>query len=216
MEAPPMPTDTHLTVYFEDLEQQTHAARLGMWIVLGSEVLLFAGLFALYAAYRTEFPDTFRECVRHTSLWLGTAMTLVLISSSLLVALSVDAMRHGRAVAVWRYLVVSVLLGIVFLILKGTEYAGHFAEGIYPGAYYHDPELPSRAANIFFSLYYTMTALHALHVAVGMGLLAWVALRVRRRTLDAAYHTPLELSAMYWHLVDAIWIFLWPLFYLMH
>lgn len=205
----------HLAIHFESPEKQTHAAHLGMWVVLLSEVLLFASLFALYASYRLESPHEFAAAAGHTSLWLSVAMTYTLITSSLLVALSVNAIRENRLTAVRRYLSLSIALGLCFLALKFWEYSRHFAEGIYPGARYHFAALPSAAANAFFSLYYFMTGLHALHVIVGLLLLSWMLWSVRRQRIDAGYHTPLELSALYWHLVDLIWLFLWPLFYLM-
>jgi cytochrome c oxidase subunit 3 len=207
----------HLAIQFEDVGKQTHAALLAMWIVVGSEVLLFAGLFALYAAYRAAAPShEWADAVRHTSLTLGTTMTFGLITSSLTVALAVDAMREGRARATGWWLAASVALGAIFLGLKGFEYALHVGEGIKPGVYFADPALPTHTGAIFFTLYYFMTGLHALHVIVGMILLAGCGWGVRRRAFDASYHTPLELSAMYWHLVDVVWIFLWPMFYLMH
>jgi cytochrome c oxidase subunit 3 len=204
----------HVEMQYQDLEQQTHAARLGMWIFLASEVLFFSGLFALYTAYRLEYGEAFRIAAGHTDLVLGTANTFILLTSSLLVALSVHAVRRSwRAGAAAWLLGGAAALGILFLVLKILEYVRHFREGFYPGPYYSNTELPEQGARIFFDLYYAMTGLHALHMTAGIALLGWMILLARRR-LSADYYTPLELSGMYWHFVDIVWVFLWPLFYL--
>ncbi|HEX7051823.1 MAG TPA: cytochrome c oxidase subunit 3 [Longimicrobiales bacterium] len=205
----------HLRDHYEDLAKQTHAARLGMWVFIGSEALLFAALFALYAAYRIAYPASFRAAAAHTNLFLGTAMTFVLITSSLLMAnavLSARLARPGRSVG---FLAGTAGLGIIFLGLKAVEYTEHFRDGIFPGAFYAFARLPAPGARVFFTLYYFMTGLHALHVAGGVVLLAWLARRAHRGGFTPEYHTPLELGGMYWHFVDVVWIFLWPLFYLL-
>ncbi|MEZ4333607.1 MAG: cytochrome c oxidase subunit 3 [Myxococcota bacterium] len=201
--------------HFQDLGRQTHAARLGMWLVVISEVLLFGGLFALYGSYRAAHAAGFRAAAGETALALGTLMTYLLIVSSLFVALAVQAIRRGagRRAAAW--LGWAAVLGVVFLGLKGWEYASHLRAGLAPGIYYDHPALEGGGPKLFFTLYYLMTGLHALHVAVGVGLLLSLAVLARRGRFDAAYHTPVELGGMYWHLVDAVWVFLWPLFYLL-
>ena len=200
---------------FQDFEQQTHAAELGMWVFMASEALFFAGLFALYTAYRFEFGHGFAEAARHTDLGLGTTNTFVLLTSSVLVALAVHAARDGRMAAAGRRLAGTIVLGVLFLALKLLEYAHHFKEGFYPGPSYSNRELTSRAAHVFFNLYYAMTGLHAIHVTIGLILLAWVVWLVRTGRVDASYRTPLELCGIYWHFVDIVWVFLWPMFYLM-
>jgi cytochrome c oxidase subunit III len=201
--------------HFQDLEQQTHAAELGMWAFMASEVLFFSGLFGLFA-YRFEYGDVFRQAAAHTDLGLGTANTFILLTSSLLVALSTHALKQGwRQSTVIRLLGGTIVLGVVFLALKLTEYAHHFRDGLYPGPYYSNSELSGRGARIFFTLYYAMTGLHAIHVVIGLLLMVWMIVLVRRGRLDAEYQTPLELSGIYWHFVDIVWVFLWPLFYLM-
>jgi cytochrome c oxidase subunit 3 len=205
-----------LRVQFEDLEQQTHAAQLGMWIFMASEVLFFSGLFALFVAYRFEYGDAFRQAATHTDLGLGTANTFILLTSSLLVVLSIHAVRNSwrRASVVW-LLAGTIVLGVIFLGLKLLEYLHHFREGFFPGPYYSNTELPGRGARMFFDLYYAMTGLHAVHVMIGLALMGWLIVLVRRGRLDADYHTPLELCGIYWHFVDVVWVFLWPLFYLL-
>jgi cytochrome c oxidase subunit 3 len=205
-----------LEVQFEDLEKQAHAARFGMWVFLGSELLLFAGLFGLYTAYRVLYPAAFAEGVHHNSLAIGTTNTVVLIASSFTVAWSIHAVRRGRRRAALWMLTATMVLGALFLVLKGVEYAGHFAEGVYPGRYYAAAaaELAGRGPQVFFTMYYFMTGLHALHMIGGLVVMAWLTRSVARRRTTAEHHTALELGGLYWHLVDGIWIFLWPLFYL--
>lgn len=205
-----------LAEQFEDLDKQTHAARLGMWVFLGSEILLFTGLFGLYAGYRTMYPADFEAAVAHNDVRIGTVNTLILITSSLTVALAVHTVRLGRVrLAAW-LLVASVAFGAVFLALKGVEYAGHFRQGIFPGAAYHFTELSGYGARMFFNIYYASTGLHAIHVTAGMVVLAICAIGCFRMRYSPANQTVVELGGLYWHLVDVIWIFLWPLLYLMH
>ncbi len=201
---------------FQDLEQQTHAAELGMWAFMASEVLFFSGLFGLFAAYHLEYGDTFRQAATHTDLMLGSANTFILLTSSLLVVLASHAARagwSGRTIS--RLLGGTIGLGVVFLGLKLLEYAHHFREGLLPGQFYTNAELPERGARVFFTLYYAMTGIHAVHVSVGIVLMMWMMVLARRGRFTPAYQTPLELSGIYWHFVDIIWVFLWPLFYLL-
>src|SRR5262245_21717315 len=164
--------DQPLVEQFEDLDKQAAAARLGMWAFLGSEVLLFTGLFALYAGYRTMYPIDFARAVAHDNVAIGTINTVVLLTSSQTVALAVRAIRMGRARLAAGLLGASVVLGLVFLALKAVEYGEHFREGIYPGSAYRLAELPTYGAKTFFGIYYLATGLHALHVTAGMCVLA--------------------------------------------
>jgi cytochrome c oxidase subunit 3 len=200
--------------HFEDLAKQGHAARLGMWAFLGSEMLLFAGLFALYASYRAIFRADFHAAGMHMEVALGTANTFVLLTSSLTVALAIWGARTGRKRLITPLLLITLALAALFLVLKGIEYGHHFEEGIFPGQYYAFAELPAHGARMFFTLYFFMTGLHALHVIAGMGVLVWCLLHALRGHWSPAHHTGIELGGMYWHLVDLIWIFLWPLLYL--
>jgi cytochrome c oxidase subunit III len=205
-----------LAVQFEDLEKQTHAAHFGMWIFLASEVLLFAGLFALYAAYRAAFGPEFSAGVAHNNVAIGTANTAILLTSSLLVALSVYAVRLDRPEKAGRLLLGAIALGLAFLVLKGVEYAQHFHEGIFPGAAYRFEELPQNGAKLFFTLYFLTTGLHAIHVTAGLVILGWITWGCFRRRYGAGNDTHVDLGGLYWHLIDVIWIFLWPMLYLMH
>lgn len=210
MTAPATPREPYAT-----LAQQEGAARLGMWAFLASEALLFAALFALFAGARAEHPATFEEGARHMALGLGTVNTFVLLTSSLVVALALPPLGRGRRRLAIALLLGAIAMGAAFLVIKGVEYARHFREGIYPGgsgAFFSEP--PEHGLRLFFTLYYLMTGLHALHVTGGMAALAWAAWRAHRGAIGPGREHPLEFVGLYWHLVDVVWIFLWPLFYL--
>lgn len=207
-------SDVGVEEVYADRHSREKALHLGMWVFLGSETLLFAGLFGLYAAYRSAYGDDFAAGIAHNNEIIGSINTLVLITSSFFVAWSIHALRHGRAKTTVRALIGAMALGGVFLVLKTIEYSDHFQHGIAPGPHYTFAELPTHGARMFFTLYYGMTALHALHVIAGMTLLAWLAFRVRRKRTVPEHYAELELGGLYWHLVDVVWIFLWPLLYL--
>jgi cytochrome c oxidase subunit 3 len=201
--------------HFASFDVQTHAARLGMWIFVASEILLFAGMFALYLGYRLHFPDGFREGVAHNLRWDGTLNTAILLLSSYLIARSIPAALDGRRRIAEALLASVLVLGCAFLCLKGYEYLVHLSEGIRPGGgtpFYR--EHPTPGLTEFFTLYYLMTGAHALHVTIGLLVVAGLLITVHKERVaeQAAYR--LEIGAMYWHLVDLVWIFLWPLFYL--
>ena len=202
--------------HFATFEQQVLAARLGMWVFLGSETLLFAALFGLYAAYRTEYTAAFDEGMRQMSHGLGAINTLVLLTSSLVAALG--ARRPRERGAAWPRCVALLLgtaaLGVVFLALKSVEYADHIRHGMVPGG--HGPffvEHPITGLPVFVTLYFVMTGLHAMHVTVGVVILLWLSASVARGRITEAAPHPVELGVLYWHLVDTLWVFLWPMFY---
>lgn len=200
--------------HFADLEQQGHAARLGVWLFLGSEALLFSALFALWGGYRAAFPEEFRAAAGHTSFWLGAAMTFILLTSSWLMAEAVERVRAGWYRAATWLLGVVALLGVVFLGLKATEWGVHIAAGMVPGAGYDFGELPGGGARIFFNLYYVMTGAHIVHLIGGVvGVLVVLGMN-RRRRFTPEYHPHLEAIGLYWQFVDIVWIFLWAVFYL--
>lgn len=202
-------------IQFENLGKQVHAIRFGIWVFLASELLLFAGLFALYTAYRTEYPDGFAAGVAHSELAIGTINTSLLIISSYTAASALRAIQRDERRTTLGWLGVTIALGMAFLALKGLEYSHHAADGALPGAYYAFRELPGYGGQLFFTLYYFMTGLHVLHLAAAVLVLAWLTTRVFRGRTTAAYHADLEAGVLYWHLVDCIWIFLYPLFYLL-
>jgi cytochrome c oxidase subunit 3 len=205
----------HLAHHFSNLEMQSHAARLGMWLFLATELLLFGGLFVAYAVYRYMYSDTFVLASKLIETKYGAINTIVLITSSLTVALAHHAAenRKGRQAAL--LLAASVAAGFIFLGIKAIEYGHHIHEGHLPGRFYSYAELQMHGAPMFWSLYFLMTGLHGLHVVIGMGVLAFLAFFCWRGAYDDGYATPVELGGLYWHLVDLIWIFLFPLFYLL-
>jgi cytochrome c oxidase subunit 3 len=209
-----MTTATVPEIQYESLDRQHAAARLGMWVFLGSEMLLFAGLLALYAAYRFVYPTEFHAAAAHANLTIGTINTYVLITSSLTMALAIHATRRGQRARTVALLVITIALGLTFDVLKGVEYAEHLSVGIAPGHYYAFDTLPAHGAVLYFTLYYMLTGLHALHVTGGICVVVWLALRARRGDFTRESHLALELGGLYWHLVDLVWIFLWPLLYL--
>jgi cytochrome c oxidase subunit 3 len=203
-----------LAHHFESLEKQTHAARLGMWLFLASEVLLFTALFAAYGVYRYLFQDTFAEASRHIETWIGLVNTVVLVTSSFTVALGLNRATRGDGRGTALFFGLSVALALVFLGFKALEYSHHFQEGQLPGKYYTYAEVQGPGAAMFFALYFIITGLHGVHVVVGMTVLAVVGVRAGRGAFTAEYHVPVELAGLYWHLVDLIWIFVFPLIYL--
>jgi cytochrome c oxidase subunit III len=203
-----------LAHHFPDMRTQEHAARMGMWIFLSTEILLFAVLFTAYAIYRFLFPVGFEEASKLAHVALGATNTVVLITSSLTVALAIHYARHGENRKVVGLLAITIGFGAVFMVLKGYEYYHHYLDGQLPGKLYHYAGVQGPGVSMYFTVYFLMTGLHGLHVLIGMSLLAWVALRAWRNEFGPGYSTPVELSGLYWHLVDLIWIFLFPLLYL--
>jgi cytochrome c oxidase subunit III len=190
----------------------SETGKLGMWLFISTEILLFGGLFLLYAMYRLKNPADFHAASLDLSRFAGTLNTCVLITSSLTVVLAVFSLQRDRARDAVRYLAVSIALGFVFLVVKGFEWAAKFEHGLNPNA----PFLATQPKGVmlYFGLYFTMTGLHAVHVIVGMTILGIFLVRIRQGKITARNPTLLENAGLYWHLVDVIWIFLFPLFYL--
>ena len=209
-----MQPEAYVAHHFPNLRQQEHAARLGMWLFLATELLLFGGLFTAYSVYRFLYPATFAEASEHLSVVAGTVNTIVLITSSLTVALAYFHAHHGRGRKAALYLLVTLGFAAVFLCVKAWEWTTDFHEGLLPGRYFSSRELTAVGAPMFFTLYFILTGLHGLHVVVGMSVLAYVMVQCWRGVYDTGYTTTVELGGMYWHLVDLIWIFLYPLLYL--
>jgi cytochrome c oxidase subunit III len=187
-------------------------AKLGMWLFLFTEILLFGGLFLLYSAYRARYPLEFHSGGQHLNAIIGVANTVVLLTSSLTVALALTAIQKGDRRLTQLCLAATIGLGSLFLVNKYVEWSAEIGRGIYPGS----PALLQRpdGEQLFFGLYYTMTGLHGLHVAAGIVLLSVMLALVSRNRVSSTEFIKLENSGLYWHLVDVIWIFLLPLFYL--
>lgn len=206
-----------LAKQFNDTAQQHHAASLGMWLFLTTEVMFFGGMFTSYIIYRMQFPHAFAQASHELFQSIGFANTAVLLISSYFVALAVHHARHDHVKKVVWLLGGTIALALVFVILKSIEYALDIHEGIVPGASFNaapftDPE----HAQLFFVLYWFMTGLHALHVLVGIAVMLTLMLRVRyAKNHDIRHlHTYIEMVGLYWHFVDLVWIFLYPLLYL--
>jgi cytochrome c oxidase subunit III len=205
-----------LAHHFEDLEQQQEASTLGMWVFLVTEVLFFGGVFAAYSVYRSWYPEAFAASSHSLDLTLGAVNTVVLITSSLTMALAVHAAQTGERKVLMALLAATMLLGAVFLGIKAVEYADKFTHHHVPGASFHfEEESLARHAQIFFSLYFVMTGLHALHMIIGLGILLWMLWWSWNGTITPEYASPIEISGLYWHFVDIVWIFLFPLLYLL-
>jgi cytochrome c oxidase subunit 3 len=187
-------------------------AKLGMWLFLFTEILLFGGLFLLYAVYLSRYPHEFTAGGRELNVIYGTANTMVLLTSSLLVAMAVTAIQQGRRLLTLRLLGGTILCAAIFMGIKYVEWSAKFHHGIYPGSAKLAAGPPGES--VFFGLYYLSTGLHGLHVLIGGSVLAWVAVKVQRNVVNAGDFVFLENGALYWHLVDLIWIFIFPLYYL--
>ncbi len=201
--------------HFDDMDQQAEASTLGMWVFLATEVLFFGGLFLCYLVYRWQAPSGFQEASHELNRVWGTINTAVLIFSSLTMALAVRAAqtsaKRGTQVL---FLLITIAFGLAFLGIKAIEYTDKFVHHHVPGPHFHwDGQYP-KAAEQFYSLYFAMTGLHALHMIVGVGIMTVIAVMAWRNTFDEEYYTPVEVAGLYWHFVDIVWIFLFPLLYL--
>lgn len=205
--------------HFDLPVQQFEAAKLGMWLFLGQELLFFSGLFVAYGVIRTNYPEAFAAGSAQLNRIMGGFNTIVLLFSSLTAALSVRSAQLGKRDEVNRYLLITILCAFAFLVIKYFEYSTKIEHGLLPGNHWHPhiehgQELLPAHTHVFFGLYFALTGLHGLHVAIGIGVLAWVMWRNNRGEFSAEYWTPVDLAALYWHLVDLIWIYLFPLLYL--
>jgi len=202
---------------FDTAAQQKEASTLGMWIFLLTEVMFFGGMFLLYTVYRNIYPNVFAVASSSLDAVLGAANTAVLLCSSFTMVLAVRAAQLGQRRAIIIFLILTLILGFAFLGVKAYEWNNKFEEHHVPGASFHFEGMPldqQRNAQLFFSLYFAMTGLHALHMVIGVGLLTWLILKARKGVFTAEYMTPVDIAGLYWHFVDIIWIFLFPLLYL--
>ncbi|MEI8256658.1 MAG: cytochrome c oxidase subunit 3 family protein [Deltaproteobacteria bacterium] len=210
-----------LAHHFDTPEQQFDSAKLGMWVFIVTEILMFGGLFVAYAIFRSREPEIFHLAHERLNKLMGAANTIVLLFSSLTAALAVREAQLGNRKRTNMYLVITVLCAAFFLVVKYFEYTAKFEHGLLPGHYFSahlhhvagEHDLPFRA-NMFFALYFMMTGLHGVHVVIGMSLLVWVIKVNNSGKITPEYFTPVEIGALYWHLVDLVWIYLFPLLYL--
>lgn len=206
-----MSEDAFLRPPWKTLGRQHQATTFGMWVFLASEVLLFAGLFAGYAVYRGLYPSGFLAAGRHTDVVFGTVNTALLMTSSFSLATAGRAAKAGLPHAARRLIWVTIAIGMTFLVLKGFEYREDLHKGLFPGLAF---PIAIRGAMLFFSFYWIMTGIHALHVTAGLIALSRLQLVSRRNPQWLAGSTSEEATALYWHLVDVIWIVLYPILYL--
>jgi len=210
-----VPHHPWLQHHFDNMEQQAEASTLGMWVFLVTEIMFFGGLFMAYLVYRHQSPTGFQEASHHLNVYWGTANTAILIISSLTMALAVRAAQTSqpaRTQVIW--LLSTIFFGLCFLGIKAIEYTDKFRDHIVPGPYFQWEGLYPKPAEQFYSLYFAMTGLHALHMIIGIGIMSVIAFMASRKTFDSEYYTPVEVAGLYWHFVDIVWIYLFPLLYL--
>jgi len=221
-------THTALAHHFDNMEQQREAGSIGMWVFLVQEIMFFGGLFLAYSIFRAKYPAAFAAASNHLDIRLGAINTIVLIFSSLTMALAVYYAQTGKRRAQVLLLTVTMVLGLTFLGIKAVEYHQKYVDNLIPGSLIpshpfnpnlEELHLPVNAsvANVemFYWIYFAMTGLHALHMIIGVGIIAWLIYKARKGTFTPEYHSPVEISGLYWHFVDIVWIFLFPLLYLL-
>ena len=204
--------DPILKEQFDTLEQQRDAARLGLWLFLATEFLFFGGLFMAFAVYHLVYPVGFAAAGKETNLLCGSLNAAILLTSGLTMALGVQALQTGSSKSSVSWMLATFLLGAAFLGVKGMEYADDIHKHLVPGGHFAFPNQPG--GQIYFWLYWIMTGLHALHLVIGLGLLAVMGWLTRRGRYSAGRNMPVVLTGVYWGFVDVIWLFLYPLLYL--
>jgi cytochrome c oxidase subunit 3 len=200
------------------MEQQLDSSTLGMWVFLLTEIMFFGGMFGGYTVYRNMYPEAFISTSKHMDAFYGGLNTAVLIVSSLTMALAVRSARVGNQKAIKLFLVLTIFFGLVFLGVKGFEYHAHWVDETVPYWHwdpnYHGEPQFARSAQILFCFYFFMTGFHALHMIIGVVLMLVIYAMARKGTFSPSYYAPVEISGLYWHFVDIVWIFLFPLLYL--
>jgi cytochrome c oxidase subunit 3 len=211
-----------LAHHFDTPTQQFDAAKLGMWAFLAQELLFFSGLFVAYGVYRSWYPEMFRAASHQLDKIMGGTNTIVLLFSSFTAAMAVRSSQLGKVKETGRFILVTIACACGFLVIKFFEYKHKFEGGLLPSRFYHPhvehlvqgaPPLPANTGS-FFGIYFMMTGIHGIHVIVGIGVMIWVYLRNQRGEFSKDFYTPVDLVALYWHLVDLVWIYLFPLLYL--
>lgn len=209
------PAPHHYGHHFESNEHEFTTAKQGMWIFMVTEVLMIGAIFVGYLLFRGRYPEAFSAAHKILNVKLGALNTVVLIVSSATMVLGVSAAQRGNNKRAINMLLATVACGAIFCVVKYFEYSHKFHEGIFPGGLYTYKELAIPHVPIFFSFYFVMTGIHAFHVVVGMCLITWTILRIKRGQISKEFFTPVELVGFYWHFVDLVWIYLFPLLYLL-
>jgi cytochrome c oxidase subunit 3 len=202
---------------FESAAQREEADSLGIWTFLSTEILFFGGLILSYSVYRVSYHPGFVEGSAHLYFWIGTINTFILLTSSLFMALAVHSIQDGDREKLRRYLALTFTFGAAFLGLKLCEYYLDYREHLVPSVNF-DPThfLHPRSAELFLFLYFAMTGLHAIHMTLGLSALTYLYIRARRNDFSKAYHSPVRVVGLYWHFVDIVWVFLYPMLYLIN
>ena len=185
-----------------------------MWVFLATEIMFFGGLFAGYAVYRSAYPAAFVEASRHLDVVLGTLNTAILLCSSLTMALAVHAAQLGSRRTVAILMIATMVLGAAFLGIKFLEYYHKYEEGLIPGPNFHLEGPEAQHAQLFFSFYFAMTGMHAFHMIIGIPMLGIIAWMAKRGRFARDHYSPVEIAGLYWHFVDIVWVFLFPMLYL--
>ena len=211
--------DTLPAEQFVAVDQQRETASLGMWTFLATEVLFFGVLFTGFFVYRTRWPDAFKEGAHELKWWLGAINTAVLLGSSYCMALAVHAASEADDRRIVRWLWLTIGLGVLFLLIKGTEYTIEWHDRLIPYWHWSDVSAEGRERAdqlpLFMTFYFVMTMLHAIHMVIGVGVLGTVLVMAKRRHFTREYHHPVEVVGLYWHFVDTVWVFLFPTLYLL-
>jgi cytochrome c oxidase subunit 3 len=210
----------YLAHHFDDLEQQKECATLGMWLFLATEVLLFGGVFCAYIIYRRMYYEAWTIGSDRLNPYLGTLNTVILLTSSFFVVMAVHAAHRGDNKAICRWLLLTILLGLSFLVVKGFEYHKDYTEGLIPWLNWHPEGItdPRVKANVemFMTFYFVMTMIHALHMTIGAAVLGVVAWMAHKGKFKREWFTPVDMTGLYWHFVDVVWVFLFPMLYLVN
>jgi cytochrome c oxidase subunit 3 len=200
---------------FDTEEQQKDASTLGMWVFLITEIMFFGGMFAAYTIYRSTYPNVFGLASSTLDIKIGAFNTCVLLISSFTMVMAVRAGQLGQRKAIIFFLILTLIFGLAFIGIKGFEWHDKYVEHHIPGPTFHleGTQLQGQA-QLFFSLYFAMTGLHAIHMVVGVGIILFIIMQTAKGVYSSDYYTPIDIAGLYWHFVDIIWIFLFPLLYL--
>ena len=204
----------HVAHHFDSADTQFDAGKMGVWLFLVTEILLFGGLFCAFAIFRSWYYPAFVEAHHHLDKVMGGINTIVLITSSLTMALAVRAAQTNKKGQTVALLFVTLLCAAAFLVVKYFEYSHKFHDGLLPGKFFTYEHAKYAEEGIFFAVYFMMTGIHGFHVIVGMGLITWILIKANRGEFSSRYYAPVEGVGLYWHLVDLVWIYLFPLLYL--
>lgn len=204
---------SRLQPHFANEEQQYETSTFGMWVFLVTEVMFFGGLFTAYLIYRIQNPEAFANASHHLDITLGCFNTVVLIGSSLTMAMAVHSARISKSKMIAFWIVMTMILGSIFLGVKAVEYTQKWDHGLFPPNFFLDAP-DAGGQKIFYSLYFAMTGLHATHMVIGMGIMLFILREAIKGSYTERWYTPVEIMGLYWHFVDLVWIFLFPLLYL--